>query len=259
MPVEKLVGELVKRKNKMNESLEPGPEKDLTDRLKKQLEQRKKELAQVDYQIMTDPAQRAKLKVKMTQMIEEIDEGDFDTVVFLDKSARPLSWMMQKMWQRKFGTRKMPAIHFLQMGTEFTSHPEYRVQEMWQPRTSDIEKVKANFGKEGAKAFKGKKVYIIDEVSVTQESLYAAKALIEAAFRPQSTAEKTFIGLLDQEFIPPDKHHPIVPWKGIMTGIKSKGGGYYEPEFISQADIQPENRAQAQQLRLEMEKLALED
>ncbi|MBU2566922.1 hypothetical protein KKG46_05200 [Patescibacteria group bacterium] len=86
-----------------------------------------KESKKVEYKILANPETRERLKERMDRMVEHIFENDVDTVVFLDRSARPLAWMFQAMWKKKYGDEKkfpMPEIKFFNYGKATGGHSE---------------------------------------------------------------------------------------------------------------------------------------
>lgn len=77
----------------------------------------------------TEKGQHELLAEAMGKLVNKVKEGSYDSVVFLDKSARPLSTLMRDMWPHNFDAdghlkdlnpdeTKMPNVQFLNVGKE---------------------------------------------------------------------------------------------------------------------------------------------
>lgn len=169
-----------------------------------------------DYEILHNPEVRAELKRKMQEFIEQVQEKEIDSVVFLDKSARPLAWLFQEMWQRKENGSR-PDIKFLNVGqstciregvnsltksSRYLNSDERRIlherlddseqtndwltaddipgpwQEGLSERIKLMEELTETFGHE----FDGKNVVILDELTNSGASQLATLGLLYSAF-----------------------------------------------------------------------------
>jgi hypothetical protein len=124
-------------------------------------------------------------------IIHLIKTDDFDSLVFLDKSARPVSWLMKELWPIFAGESKMPERYFANvdaadlMGLTGGNRPT--PEEMAELEFSDefleeVRKVYADPQRPGKSLFDGKKVLIIDEITVTSSTQIAALKLFSEAF-----------------------------------------------------------------------------
>jgi hypothetical protein len=84
------------------------------------------------YEILADPEARAELKDRVDHLIEQIIDKNIDTVVFLDKSARPISWLFREMWRRKLPERPHPDIRFFAIGRTDPHRPYPPFARLWE-------------------------------------------------------------------------------------------------------------------------------
>lgn len=68
------------------------------------------------YDILSNPEVRERLLRRTRELVNQIREMRIDNLVFLDKSARPLSWLMRAYWEEHID-EPMPAVSFLNIGT----------------------------------------------------------------------------------------------------------------------------------------------
>ena len=76
------------------------------------------ESLQYGYSILRDPEVRERLIEDCKNMCHKLRESHTTDVVFLDRSARPLAYMMRKMWPLEVGEVDMPLPHFINIGRE---------------------------------------------------------------------------------------------------------------------------------------------
>jgi len=80
----------------------------------------------------TEKGQHELLAEATGKLVNKVKDGGYGSVVFLDKSARPLATLMRDMWPNNFDTdghlkdlnpdeTKMPNIQFLNVGKESSS------------------------------------------------------------------------------------------------------------------------------------------
>lgn len=58
------------------------------------------------------------IKTRTQELINKIIKQDIEGVFFLDRSARPISWMLREAWDEKKLKRPKPEINFLNFGQE---------------------------------------------------------------------------------------------------------------------------------------------
>ena len=69
------------------------------------------------YKIMADPKLRLDYVMLTSQLVDRVLKEKVKTVFFLDKSARPVSWMMKEMWPILAGS-------YIQEGSEISEVPQ---------------------------------------------------------------------------------------------------------------------------------------
>jgi len=63
--------------------------------------------------------EQAKVLEKRTiELIHTINDADVRLIVFMDRSARPLSWMLRAAWEKYANGNKLPKIKFVNIGRE---------------------------------------------------------------------------------------------------------------------------------------------
>lgn len=154
----------------------------------------------------------------LNPLIEKIvgneKEQGFDTVVFLDKSARPLAWMLKAFWpyvapQRRdpesgvLKTAHLPDVKFVNIDRlswrkdhlkemadggmkEITDEDIGGLRSIFHFRHHDKE---GELVKNKTNELDGKRILVIDEQSETGDTLKVAQALFEKAF-PKSQVER---------------------------------------------------------------------
>ncbi len=78
------------------------------------------------YELLENPKTREDLLRGMDNLMETIQDRDVDTVVFLDRSARPLSWLMRERWRLSDSDKPMPEMKFVNIGLATSVHPGSR-------------------------------------------------------------------------------------------------------------------------------------
>lgn len=73
-----------------------------------------------EYKIMTEKWTRKEIAIRMHQIINEIHQNNVSTVIFLDKSARPLNTLFLALWSLQFPDISHPKINFFNIGREIT-------------------------------------------------------------------------------------------------------------------------------------------
>lgn len=76
----------------------------------------KKEIGTPRFEIITDPYIRVEMKKRTELLIKRVQEEQIDTLVFLDKSARPLAWLFRELWKQSVPDSPMPQIKFINVG-----------------------------------------------------------------------------------------------------------------------------------------------
>ncbi len=152
----------------------------------------------IEYQTLTDPDQRDLMAERARKMVEQIKEGGYTNLVFLDKSARPIQTLLRDTWKREYGQTPFPLTNFVNIGTEITDKFE-KDSEKTGFFSEDFEKyltpekVEQVIGRNEMDRLRndykylsdapdGSQILIIDEYSATGNSLIAVKKILEAIF-----------------------------------------------------------------------------
>lgn len=173
---------------------------------------------QFEYQILNDPELRYKY-VRLTEgLIARSLANDIDSMVFLDKSARPVAWLMRALWPtlgfKEFDASgkpiiaPMPEAKFANIDREQWAHVMGRSEvregqgltlENVHPDTIDSltglfaqKNMDADdyIAKDEATLFDDKNVLIVDEVSASGDTLRMAAALFGRAFQNANSIEE---------------------------------------------------------------------
>lgn len=202
---------------------------------------------------------------RTSHLIEKIvgkntdEEPGFDTVIFLDKSARPLAWMTRKLWPHlapqnadpdsgELETVKMPDMKFVNIDRIHwrtnPSKPIDKQEDMRQPTADEIQGLRNIFhitspsGKTTNKSLVGKRVLIVDEQKETGDTLKVAAKLFEQAF-PDAKLIDTYAWIEPEteynpktgERVPVVKEIPVwYPQKNQANALfPTDGRGIYDP------------------------------
>ncbi len=155
--------------------------------------------AQHSQQQSPEALQEAYLE-RLSQLIDSAvgdPENVADTLVFLDKSARPLAWMMRSFWPYLAPERKnpetgevevvpMPAMKFANIDRlPWREDPQVEIADggkMREPTEADIRGLRNIYQIGSTNELDGKNVMIIDEQSDSGDTLHVAEVLFSRAF-----------------------------------------------------------------------------
>jgi hypoxanthine phosphoribosyltransferase len=162
------------------------------------------------YQILNTPELRTKYLTLTDDLICKMAEQQTEVAVYLDKSARPVAWMVHAFWdqlapQNEDGsTPSEPKIKFLNIDREQwsavtgrTEDDNLDVKAIPRQRIDELRKVLAvkgvhideNKPHNGPSELDGKRVMVIDEVSVSGDTLRLAEGVLRRAF-PNTASQK---------------------------------------------------------------------
>ena len=74
------------------------------------------------FEILSDPETREDIRERMVRFLRAVHDRKVDTLVFLDRSARPLSWLFRAMWKREYPEENVPDVKFVNIGTATETH-----------------------------------------------------------------------------------------------------------------------------------------
>lgn len=191
------------------------------------------------FEILENEAAREVIKQRMLHFTEAVHDKGIDTLVFLDKSARPFSWMFRKLWKGLYPERQLPEVKFVNIGTGDGIHhgnrfkedpvdahggiPDAALQRMFDDEwlggdelsgelkeialqeTDLIEQMRATF----SKRFDGKDVLVVDEYVLGGTTLLQAHLLFDASFPEAKSVQST--GLFIQDVVNKEQEkHPVI-------------------------------------------------
>lgn len=159
------------------------------------------------FEILTDPQQRHLLAERTMDLVQEVKKGGIQNVVFLDKSARPISTLFIDLWRRLDPQKEIPKTNFVNIGKETSSkmgevlgeeYTERRYRDSENEYVERVEKLKPSKAKEAigeqelehlrkeyrylSDAPAGANVLLVEEYTNTGESLAWAKKIMQIAF-----------------------------------------------------------------------------
>lgn len=151
------------------------------------------------YKILNSPELRAEYITYTDGLISRLAENKADVAIFLDKSARPVAWLVNELWDtlaprdaESGGPVPKPAIKFLNIDREqwgpFIGRSEsetggINVDLIPQENINDLRKIFASV-QPGDKEtlLTGKRVMVIDEVRSSGDTLFMSERIIKRAF-----------------------------------------------------------------------------
>jgi hypothetical protein len=151
-------------------------------------------------EFVSDEKMRTIYIQRTSELIERILKEDCDTVIYLDKSARPVSLMVREMWDIFAPDKPKPDTKFANVDAhhwlnDSEARPETHEAHAMVIPQSVIQELQNAFKNEFYQKDEngnvllndsnqpiGKKVLIVDEISVTGSTLVLAKKMFEAAF-----------------------------------------------------------------------------
>lgn len=203
----------------------------------------------VEYKILDKPWVRDYFKEMTLKLIR--DTEGFDSLFFLDRSARPIAHLYRRVFSALYPDRKRPEIRYLNIGAE-----KQRLKESGEgkkiPRTRDefVEK----FGAENIeelehflKASQGQKRIIVDDLFSTGSTATLARNIVHEL----DSGHEYGFSIFDRE-----KELYIMPWSGYDTFVQNRNSDFNDPSFLTKRDPNPKRREEGMQLRAELEKLA---
>lgn len=152
------------------------------------------------YQILDNPYERMNYVHLTDKLIAELDGSEgkpYDAVIFLDSSARPVSWLMRELWEycaakdENGNTPPMPKNLFLDVdGRRQVGNIEH-LRELYKD-------------KDGNDLMSGKRVLVVDEIAVSGDTLYKAETALIEAF--PDTTFKTYAWMDERHKLMPDNN-----------------------------------------------------
>ncbi len=151
------------------------------------------------HRLLIDPIQRVQYVQLTSALVDQAIAAGVDDLVFLDKSARPISWFIRELWD------------LLVLGHVDVTRPRHRFinldRQMWRDQTGGAEegsgmgvsldtpglrqdaadlrdafRIRLDRPERQETFFTGRTVMVVDEVRVSGDTLAIARSFLEAAF-----------------------------------------------------------------------------
>ena len=159
-----------------------------------------------EFSILNDPEQRKLLAEKVMELVEQVSNENIKNLVYLDKSARPISTLFIDLWKKRYPDKELPLINFINVGTETGAMFKEKLGDDYMSRSYTDDKRHDEFlknlsdnkilevvGEDKVKEIKDKYSYLslakdgtivqlVEEYSNTGESMSLAKRILETAF-----------------------------------------------------------------------------
>lgn len=127
------------------------------------------------YELLADPAYRRVVAERTEHLIDLMVADGVDTLFFLDKSARPISWLFRDLWHRKHPDASVPAVYFFDIDIRAVHRSNHRFSrtKYW----AMVERLRQTYSGLAA----AKKIVVVDEYLEIGESLFLATLLLQDA------------------------------------------------------------------------------
>ena len=149
------------------------------------------------------------------KLIDQITDFDADYVLYLDKSARPVSWMVNELWHDLAPDKPRPATKYANIDRldwrEIVGSDEVGVvdvQEAGQEAIQSLRNIFSDPDSPGLGLFDGKRVMIVDEVKASGDTLRIAEEFIKAAF-PSAEVKGAWWMISDRRLANGHKEVPV--------------------------------------------------
>ena len=120
--------------------------------------------------------------IGVVKLTNELIQSKADTLVLLDRSARPIAQLFKSYWREVYQESEMPSIRFINIGQESKKYnnSDKSLKELYNAHSN---------------SFNGKTVLVADECVVTGSTLLKAKYILESTF--PSTNKFIYTAVLD--------------------------------------------------------------
>jgi len=171
------------------------------------------------YIILSNREKREQLKFDIAYFIGAVSLMKPDVLIYLDKSARPISWVVNAVLKAKSPDKARPETKYFNFGRERTMLSG-RAQLLAEAQA------RAHFAKRNSGTYlDGKKIWLVDELASTGETLAAAKELLTQAIGDGLTEPIETTSVLRAE--------PVWYRHNWMTTVYDQGG--LLPQFSSRS------------------------
>ena len=163
-----------------------------------------------NYEILRNPELRAEYITLTDDLVRKLVEKKIDVAIYLDKSARPVAWLVNELWDvlaprgEDGEIPKRPKTKFLNIDREqwgaVIGRPEDKggmnidrlpADRLWELRAL-YEPIKGENKQYAQSLLTDKNVLIVDEVSVSGDTLTMSEAILKHAFHDAASIEGTY-------------------------------------------------------------------
>ncbi|MFH0891154.1 MAG: hypothetical protein V1867_00070 [Candidatus Falkowbacteria bacterium] len=113
------------------------------------------------------------IKAKVKEALAIIKKNRIDACVFLDKAARPLSWVLSRVAKRVLDEKSVPLMKYINIGSEKRGGRSVKEIVAELKNTPDFLRLKEQWSD-----LKGKNIMIVDDIKNTGESLKLAESAV---------------------------------------------------------------------------------
>lgn len=146
-----------------------------------------------EYKIIKDRELREDLYIRTKELVAKVVDDNIDTLVFLDKSARPISWLFRELWKYEQPGVKTPNIKFVNIGHGHGLHHDVKtqhIQSIYEEEKRRIQQIFRHISDD-------KQILIVDEIVANGTSLAATKQLFEQAFPEADIETKGIFSIME--------------------------------------------------------------
>lgn len=216
------------------------------------------------------PEKQECLRQRTADLIERVMEENIQTLVFMDRSARPLSWALRAAWDKERLGRDLPKIKFVNIGREkadilgyqgsapgryeFGSEVEWQgaVEEYWRKLDSDdyVAALKRDLGQD---ALHREQILLVDDWSESGYSIGVAKDFFRRHLPKNPVHSHSFFQREDLKlFNKKDWNGIYLPWSQDKSYTLMADDA--DPSSVTAAvERDPARRAKGLALRREIE------
>lgn len=163
----------------------------------------KKEDQPVHFEIIIDPEMRQQLRDRTQELVDLVQKDQDDVVIFLDKSARPISWIFKEVWRSTCPDLPLPIIRFVNIGSNSRVRRADTTEKEAQASGDLAQELSGIFGDQ----FDGKSLMIVDELHYSGRSLRHAQDAFRNAFPAVSGVHGMWMFKAEE--------HSHLPWMTI--------------------------------------------
>lgn len=177
----------------------------------------KRSSKEIPIDLMSD-GEKAEFLASLNDFAEEVFVQQPDTLMFFDKSARPLSWAIIQILKSKYGKEfPIPKIKYVSVGREKTSSPHGSFSDEFL-----VESLKQHLSRQRG-AFSGQRVptiepeslvWLVDDSSVSGKTMKKATRLFHTVFQDTTFVTKSIL-----DHLPP--WWGYAKWSGVDDPINS--------------------------------------